>query len=191
MKIMCPNRVWVPASEWSAGVVGVRVRVWPSCSEHIFPGETLKLFQTNEQPTSRAAIPYEVLNKSQTPVMWLQTAKMARFLFMFTVHSLQLHQTFHLVFTPSHPLPRLRTGVDTCSLPLGTLHWPSLPELFQHLQFFHNNNSDDNKISFILVQHHHRLTTQCQYECRSLSKIFRVNGNSKVAITDLRTDWHG
>ena len=31
-----------------------------------------------------------------------------------------------------YPLPRLRTDFDTCSLPIGCLHWLSLPELLQH-----------------------------------------------------------
>ena len=75
-------------------------------------------FRKEEQPTSRAAIPHEVLNTSSTPVMWPWPPKMPWSLF--TVHSLQLHHTFSS--QPGYPLPRLRTGVDTCVLPLRHLH---------------------------------------------------------------------
>ena len=87
--------------------------------------------------------------------MWPWPAKMAWSLF--TVHSLQLHHTFHLLFTIRLPTATSENWLRHLQPP----NWvPSLAQFARAAStFFHNNTSDDNTISFVLVQHHHRLTS--------------------------------
>ena len=87
--------------------------------------------------------------------MWPWPAKMAWPLF--TVHSLQLHHTFHPLFTIRLPTATSENWLRHLQPP----NWvPSLAQFARAAStFFHNNTSDDNTISFVLVQHHHRLTS--------------------------------
>ena len=120
------------------------VRVWSPCSQHTSPGETLKLFQKNEHPTSRAAMHCKTLNQSQTPVMWPWPAKIARSFQQLILYNFTSPSNLHL-HSQATQFQGLLHGewhlhINTCSSPFGCLPWPSLPEQ-PHCVFMLNSST--------------------------------------------------